>query len=665
MATVVELERLAALTNRLAPLAEMRQGSLIRAEYWNTLAGAVIELARVLLAEGGLDAIADHEHVEEVDTGWLTPRLRALIEQGGLADPVTSRRLANFERDGQKLKAQLDLLQIELDKVRVGLSDVKIGDIGRASEFTILRRKFEAQSDARDEVLDLRSTLDTIQANIGRALEVGDSLTVGGELPNFDDLFGRVSELETLRGRLTNPDGTLLDATTLEIRLAELQGNFITQDQLDDALDDVRTRPPQDLLDQLTADLRSFTDGRIAVLREQQTAEFDQRYARQDLLDARINSLDAELRADTNTRVDALRGEVNQRFVTENGLESRLATFAGAQENVIGEQVGRQLDSRLDKLTGTLDQRYVTNAILASRLGALGTELQEQITKAVRGEMKDLVAVTLEEQGRERFISIDRFNAELQEVRKRLDDLGRRVGPTLDSVVSEFGERFVTLETLNGRLAPLEERTATVPEELIQRQVDAAVDRALGDLNTRIKALTGLESRISSMVSNQIDSLRQEMSSVAQQAVAGQLQGIQNSITTLQGQVRALDTRINTRIRDEITSNLRDFTAEIQAELNIVKQDVAKLSPRPGPGPIVVPGGAPAAMPDAPAGAEAADFTVLEGVGETFAQRLHAAGIRTFTQLAAASDEELAGILGTSVGQIRRRRIQAQAAEKT
>ena len=665
MATVAELERLAALTNRLVPLADMRQGTLIRADDWNLLVGAVLELARAVLAEESGGTVGDHEHVEEIDIGWLTPRLRALIEQGGLADPVSTRRLTTIERDGQKLKTQVDLLQSELDKIRVNLNDVKIRDIGRTSDFTILRRKFEAQSDVREEVLDLRATLGTIQENIGRALEVGDSLTVDGELPNFDELFSRVSGLEALRQRLTNPDGTLLDASTLAIRLAELQGTFVTQDQLDDALDDVRTRPPQDLIDRLTVDLQSVMDGRLATAREEQRAEFDQRYTRQEQLDQRLNDLTTQVRTETISRVDTLRGELMQQFVTQNGLESRLDGFGRDQENVLGQLVQRQLTSRLDELMGSLDQRYLTDATLSQRLGSFGTALQRQIIEAVRGDMEARVVATLEGRGRELFISNEQYNAEQRDVRRQLEELSRRVSSPIDDLLPQLAQRFATLEVLNERVTPLENRTITVPDEVIQRHVDVAVERVVGDLDARLNALDGLESRLSSTMSNQINTLRQELSRVAQQAVATQVQGIQNSLATLQGQVVALNTRIDRGIRDEVTTHLRDATAALQAEFNTIKQTVARLSLRPNLDPAVGPSGAPVELSAAPpAVATSADFTVLTGIGSTFARRLHDAGIHTFAELADLSDDALANVLETSVGQIRRRSLQTQAAAR-
>ena len=51
MPTVADLERLNALTTRLNPLGDAAQGEIIRAEDWNTLVEALMQVARVVLAE--------------------------------------------------------------------------------------------------------------------------------------------------------------------------------------------------------------------------------------------------------------------------------------------------------------------------------------------------------------------------------------------------------------------------------------------------------------------------------------------------------------------------------------------------------------------------------------------------------------------------------------
>ena len=64
-----------------------------------------------------------------------------------------------------------------------------------------------------------------------------------------------------------------------------------------------------------------------------------------------------------------------------------------------------------------------------------------------------------------------------------------------------------------------------------------------------------------------------------------------------------------------------------------------------------------------PGDAAGADFTRIEGIGPKLSQRLHAANIHTFADLAAVPPETLAGILGWTSERLLRARIQEQAIE--
>ncbi len=58
------------------------------------------------------------------------------------------------------------------------------------------------------------------------------------------------------------------------------------------------------------------------------------------------------------------------------------------------------------------------------------------------------------------------------------------------------------------------------------------------------------------------------------------------------------------------------------------------------------------------------DFTRIDGIGPVFAQRLNAAGVRTFAQLAALTPEQVADIIGWPAERVIRSRIIEQAKER-
>ena len=153
MPTVADLERLRALNERLTPLANATQGELIRAEDWNTLVGAVSEIARVVLAEDREAAPAAHEHPDQVTSGWLDPRLRALIERGPLSDPAAEARLQALEQRVERLQARVEALFGSVGEVRDRVTDVATKDLIRQSEVVNVRLVVEGLGDSRESVL--------------------------------------------------------------------------------------------------------------------------------------------------------------------------------------------------------------------------------------------------------------------------------------------------------------------------------------------------------------------------------------------------------------------------------------------------------------------------------------------------------------------------------
>ena len=121
MPTVGELERLSALVARLTPLSAQERGDLITADDWNLLVGAVLEVARAVVDRDGEAAVAPHDHPGQVSLGWLDPKLRSLVERGGLQDPEGSVRLTGAERAVAGAGARIDALERSLDGLRGAL----------------------------------------------------------------------------------------------------------------------------------------------------------------------------------------------------------------------------------------------------------------------------------------------------------------------------------------------------------------------------------------------------------------------------------------------------------------------------------------------------------------------------------------------------------------
>ncbi len=250
MPTVAELERLEALAARLTPLASRTRGELILAEDWNVVVGALIEVARAVLAEEREGLVPPHDHPDQVGTGWLDPNLRALLERGPMADPAAMARLSELERRLGNLRSRIDEMNEGVKEARDRVTDVATRDLTRQADITSVRRMVEGLSDSRDDVRGLRETLRSIQENVRLAVEVGSGLQVDGEPVDMEAWTGRLRELESFRERLRTPSGELLDAGALENRLTELTNTLVTEDELDAALE---SRPGRILPEQLEA----------------------------------------------------------------------------------------------------------------------------------------------------------------------------------------------------------------------------------------------------------------------------------------------------------------------------------------------------------------------------------------------------------------------------
>jgi hypothetical protein len=387
MPTVAELERLQALVDRLTPVGSKQRGELIEAADWNTLTGALTEVARVVLAEEREGVVAVHDHPDQVGVGWLEPTLRLLVERGPLADPAAVARVAAVERDLARLEELINRLSESIAAARTRVTDVATRDLNRASEMDRLSRRVDGVGDAREDVLELRETLRTLDGDLRRVTTVAARLEVDGEPIDARVLVDRIAAVERLRDAWTAADGTLVDAAEIERRLAEVDARSVTSEDLtialegvDVELDDAERRALLDAarvaartevagaIDESSAELRGFVDQRLATVdRRIATAVADATGGMRDeiLADAarrsdeiaaqRDQSLSAALRADLDTRVAE----------TMRGVDAKFADF----KRSLDTEIGRVVSANLEEFADTIDRRLTG---LEDRVGRIG-----------------------------------------------------------------------------------------------------------------------------------------------------------------------------------------------------------------------------------------------------------------------------------------------------
>lgn len=470
MAGVEELDRLAALLKRLRPLGEQQAGELIRAEDWNLLVGAVIETSRAIV-ESEVRAVPAHDHPDQVQAGWLDPKLRQLVESGPLGDPAQLTRLSTVERTGDQIKAALDGLRAELEEIRTRLREVATRDLERESSVNVVRRKVEGIADGREDVLEVRAGLDAVRERVGRAVELAEKLEQDGEAVDVGELAKRLENIEALREDLRLPSGERFSASTLERRLTELTNTLVTEQELDDALKDRRT--VLDPADRASIENGVFTrleadrESRDEALRADITTRTDQRLAGIDavvarsvsastpaITDAVVSRLGADLQAglarareqavaDARAQLDARSAELEGRLggrieQLARGLDDRM-------RGVVDERLERELPAAVERQVGgvrgqitELNERLNRAEATAGGLGARIDGLQRQLRDGLSG-IRTEVGTLMEQKVAE---SERRTDAKLAQIQPRLDE---RIGVLLDERDTQLRTQFTRI----------------------------------------------------------------------------------------------------------------------------------------------------------------------------------------------------------------------------
>lgn len=386
MTSVADIERLKALVDRLLPLSSRARGEVIAADDWNTVVGALLEVARAVVQEGTDSTVPEHTHPDQVALGWLDPRLRTLIERGPLSDPTSTSRVTAVERQAGLIGRQLDDVSNQIRDLRVVTSRQETNDLDRASSLTVLSRTVAGLNDPRDEVSALRASLDAIGANVSA---VGAFAAGLGDVSPADVLSG-LRRIDQLQERLTTPTGALLDVGEFERRLTELRTTLVTEEELTEA---INSRPAT-LTDQVKAQL--LDEAKVAAQRQAEDSATTLNEALRNQLSSRIDELgqsavEAARQAAGDFR-DELKTAITEQVTqvieqgqrdSEERMKGRVDAAAVALQAVV--------DERINRFEGGVDDR-VTAAITAAR-PALMAELNATLDQRVSGLDGQLVTL--------------------------------------------------------------------------------------------------------------------------------------------------------------------------------------------------------------------------------------------------------------------------------
>lgn len=479
MPTVADLQRLDALVQRLGPL-RARRGEPVEAAAWNAVVEGLVELARAVLARAEADHAPPHEHLGEVGPGWLTPPLRALLERGPLADPVSEERLREGERRARRTDAEIGDLRDTLDGLRGRVDGVVTRDLEREARLVEVDRRAQGVPQTREEILGLRRQLDTIRGDLRESLDRSAALQVNGEPVDLGGLLRRVEAAEEVRERLTTADGDLLDATAIEVRVAELQNEFVSRDELDEI---VRDRP--------VLDDRPFDDLRDA-LRESLAPDLER--AQQEALGRAVRDVEGRFDA----RLDRRLADVDAR------VAEAAAALEGDLRSAVVEAVRPDLDARLGALGERLDRQDRTIAeTVAGRVEEATAAFRTELAGRLDGLRESVGALDARLGGLRETVGaveaglgglrqqVGGVEAEVARVGARADGVGARLGAvegglrelsgSVQSVRANIDEALQSVERVSADLSRFDTRLDEVERGRIDVDPNRPVDPVIRD----------------------------------------------------------------------------------------------------------------------------------------------------------------------------------------
>jgi hypothetical protein len=466
MPTTAELDRLDALVDKLTPLSQTMQGELIRANAWNDLVGTVIELARTVLASAKDETIPPHTHTEQVGLAWLDPRLRSLIERGPIADPEATARLASAERELARTRDRFTTVDLGVREVRDRVTEISTRDLKREADVTETRRRLDGVTDSASEVASMRETLASVQKDLSTAIDVGRRLTVNGQPLDPVQLLDRVTAVEAIHDRLMTSTGELLDASVYERKLTELQNTLVTEQELEDALNQRRPRlnAPEKaaMLEELRTELTSSLSTSIATSEDRLRAEMVTRLGD---VDARVNTaVGAAVPGIRDTVANSVRAEFDAKLDSRaNTVSAQATTDLDLREKAIRADVDAKDASLQASITGF--DATLKSAVDAARTQILA-DAQKQASTLVKQETQSVA---------------DRLTADLTAmVRTNMDSLAAGLTQTFQASLSSEISRVETdfkdgLTTVQKSLP----RLVTTEFQNFQPKLDALIDTSV------------------------------------------------------------------------------------------------------------------------------------------------------------------------------------------
>lgn len=572
MASTLQLERIANLVEKLDPVSSKQRGMRIEADEWNVL----IDVLRGILqidrtqedsAQTSLEqrfAAVDHVHLGQIDLTWLDAALQAQLGgQQGQGSVLTRTALGESAQRIASLGSELARLSTLAETHQSFIDRAAVDAIDRSKTLQQFDARFAGVENLRTLVGSVANDVNGLRGNVDIVLELRKSLSdAAGNPIDLVKLNEQVGALQGLRENLKGVDGKLLRLRDIEVRLNEIgdAAGVGGAGGLDQRIATASER--------LQEQLNTRQDQHDAALQQALTGE----------VRASEGRLRDELNGTIDTRAQTLEQALNVRIAesetrTNVGIDARIASAANAVSKAANDNASSLIDQRLASVPAQV--RASTAELIAALRTELSSQIAANVSAALETRFSTLQTridsriATLE--GRvadfeQRIPSL--VGSGIETLREALvATLGTQIDTGIERVRGDLQNAIG--EQIKGGLA-------TAQGELDAR-LDASVNARLADLDEMVtksvaKATRSLTEQIGAEVKSQIDSLnltgqiRKESAILATQlrneqtlALADQQTktsaAINSSVTLLRGEIGATRSELSAAINSRTATN--------------------------------------------------------------------------------------------------------------
>ncbi len=615
MATTAELQRLDALLTRLIPLSQAARGELIKADDWNTIVSTLIELGRALYSEAAGAEVPGHTHIDQVSLGWLDTQLRTLVSGGSLKDPIQEGKLSSLERKIIQINSEVAERLNDVNATKAELDRLATRELVRENSLQDLDRRVDGLRDSGEDIGQLRLTLDGITEQISTVQNIADQLRgENGEIIDVANLQSVVTDLGNWREQLRDANGEPLTGIGIDQKISDALNTLVTEDELQATLD----ARLEGIEDRLSVDL----DSRV-------TLTMDQR------MEPALNDLRSEINSDINRQFEGLDDRIAQSVADEvPGVQDAL------HESLTAD-IGRQFDELQSSVLAEADTRM---AAVSEELRQADRQLREALDASIETQLTEMQTSLLTEVGTQ----IDTVRSDLLQADDRLQEALR----------TDINNQLTDLRS--SLLNDVDVKNAALRAELMR--ADQALREELDvSINTRLETL---KSDILNDIDGRTVAIRDELlqnQRVMREEIRGefnrQISTVNQSLATVRRSVDQLEVRIGDDVRRVFNEELASGRIMSAASRDsLIAELDRRITTRVDSALRRVPPGGGGSVRD--------DFTDMRGIGPRLHERLQAAGVHTFADLAGLSADKVAEITGMSpnrvieldvLGQARRR----------